>query len=38
LAEHEEMLYGYNAWSGYTSLMDTFLGQCTLRGWGQIGA
>lgn len=35
LSAQEERLYGYNAWAGYTSLMDMFLGQMRLSGWGK---
>ncbi|MBI3977233.1 MAG: hypothetical protein HY331_03515 [Chloroflexi bacterium] len=38
LAEQEQARYGYNAWSGYRSLMDMFLGHCRLRGWGRTRA
>jgi hypothetical protein len=34
LASDEEQRYGYNAWAGYTSLMDLFLAEIELRGWG----
>ena len=35
LSKQEGIRYGYNAWNGYQSLMDMFLGQCRLRGWGR---
>ena len=35
LAQQEEALYGYNAWAGYTSLMDLILGEIGRRGWGR---
>lgn len=34
LAAQEEALYGFNAWAGYTSLMDLLLNEIQLRGWG----
>lgn len=35
LAADEEARYGYDAWAGYTSLMDLFLAEIGLQGWGQ---
>jgi hypothetical protein len=35
LAADEEVRYGYDAWAGYTSLMDLFLQEVELRRWGQ---
>ncbi len=35
LAAQEEAIYGYNAWAGYASLMEMFLGHCGLTGWGR---
>jgi hypothetical protein len=35
LAAEEEARYGYDAWVGYTSLMDLFLREVELRRWGQ---
>ena len=35
LSAQEEAIYGYNAWAGYTSLMDLFLAEIALSGWGQ---
>ena len=34
LSADEEARYGYDAWAGYTSLMDLFLSEIELRGWG----
>ncbi|MBI2939560.1 MAG: hypothetical protein HYY04_03910 [Chloroflexi bacterium] len=38
LSRQEESLYGYNAWAGYTSLMELFLGEIRLSGWGKMRA
>jgi hypothetical protein len=38
LAAQEEELYGHDAWAGYTSLMDLFLAEVQLRGWGRARA
>jgi hypothetical protein len=38
LARQEEALYGYNAWAGYTSLMDLVLQEIQLTGWGERAA
>lgn len=35
LSEQEEDRYDYNAWAGYTSLMDLFLAQIERQGWGK---
>jgi hypothetical protein len=35
LAAQEEARYGYDAWAGYTSLMDLVLNEIGLRGWGR---
>jgi hypothetical protein len=35
LAAQEEALYGYNAWAGYTSLMDLLLNEIERRSWGR---
>jgi len=35
LSNREEMAYGYDAWAGYTSLMDLFLAELTDPKWGQ---
>lgn len=34
LAEREEAEYGYDAWAGYGSLMDLFLGEVGFQRWG----
>lgn len=38
LAAQEEARYGYDAWAGYTSLMDLFLNEIALKGWGRRAA
>ena len=35
LARREEERFGHDAWAGYTSLMDLFLIEIQLDGWGQ---
>ena len=35
LARIEEARFGHNAWAGYTSLMDLFLAEIRLTGWGR---
>lgn len=34
LADQEEQRYGYNAWAGYTSLMELILAELDLKRWG----
>lgn len=38
LCQQEEALYGHDAWAGYTSLMDLFLAEIQLKGWGRRSA
>lgn len=35
LSNREEELYGYDAWAGYTSLMDLFLAELIDKSWGR---
>lgn len=35
LSAQEEARYGYDAWAGYTSLVDLFLAEITLKRWGR---
>jgi hypothetical protein len=35
LADQESARYGYDAWAGYTSLMDLILSEVDLRRWGR---
>jgi hypothetical protein len=38
LSNREEEIYGYDAWAGYRSLMDLFLGELIDKSWGKSRA
>jgi hypothetical protein len=38
LSNQEEARFGYDAWAGYTSLMDLLLGMPIDPNWGKVGA